>query len=81
VKLDLSGKVEETSEYKIENDLRSDHEWGNGGMIVLNTSSGDGPDSNGNIVLTAGTVIVHGPQSQPEVGIDVNGTFTVSAGF
>jgi hypothetical protein len=50
-------------------------------MIVLNTSSGDGLDSNGNIVMTAGTVIVHGPQSQPEVGIDVNGTFTISAGF
>ncbi|MGQ9619439.1 MAG: carbohydrate-binding domain-containing protein [Bacteroidales bacterium] len=53
----------------------------NGGFIVLNPSGGDGLDSNGNIVMTGGTVIVHGPQSRPEVGIDVNGSFNISGGF
>ena len=53
----------------------------NGGNIVVNTTSGDGIDSNGNVVMTGGTVIAHGPQSQPEVCIDVNGTFTISGGL
>lgn len=52
----------------------------NGGFIVANVSSGDGLDSNGSIVMTGGTVIVHGPQSSPEVAFDFNGTFTVSGG-
>jgi hypothetical protein len=52
-----------------------------GGTIVVNSSGGDGIDSNGNVVMTGGTVVVHGPQSQPEVGIDVNGTFNVSGGL
>jgi hypothetical protein len=53
----------------------------NGGYIVANVSSGDGLDSNGNIVMTGGTVIVHGPQSAPEVAFDFNGTFTISGGI
>jgi hypothetical protein len=53
----------------------------NGGNIVVNSSSGDGLDSNGNVTVTGGTVIVHGPQSQPEVGFDINGTFNISGGF
>jgi hypothetical protein len=52
-----------------------------GGNIFVNTSRGDGLDSNGSIEMTAGTVIVHGPQSQPEVGMDYNGTGNVSGGF
>lgn len=52
-----------------------------GGTIVLNPSTGDGMDSNGNVVMSGGTVIVHGPQSAPEVGFDVNGTFSISGGF
>ncbi len=52
-----------------------------GGYVVLNTSAGDGLDSNGNIQMTGGTVVVHGPQSSPEVGIDVNGTFNENGGF
>jgi hypothetical protein len=52
----------------------------NGGNICVNSSNGDGIDSNGNVVMTAGTVIAHGPASSPEVGIDVNGTFNVSGG-
>lgn len=53
----------------------------NGGYIVVNCSSGDGLDSNGNLTMTGGTVIVHGPKSQPEVGFDVNGTFNISGGL
>lgn len=52
----------------------------NGGLTVLNGSNGDPLDSNGSIVMTAGTVIVHGPASAPEVGIDYNGTFNISGG-
>lgn len=53
----------------------------NGGSVYVNVSNGDGLDSNGNIVITAGTTIVHGPQSQPEVGMDYNGTCNVSGGL
>lgn len=52
-----------------------------GGNVCVNSSKGDGLDSNGNIVMTAGTVIVHGPPSSPEVGTDFNGTFNISGGF
>jgi hypothetical protein len=53
----------------------------NGGYVVVNSSTGDGFDSNGNLTITAGTVIIHGPQSAPEVGFDVNGTFSMAGGF
>jgi hypothetical protein len=53
----------------------------NGGNVTVNTTNGDGIDSNGNVNITGGTIIVHGPQSQPEVGFDVNGTFSVTGGF
>ena len=53
----------------------------NGGYIVVNSSTGDGLDSNGNLTITGGTVIIHGPQSAPEVGFDVNGTFSMAGGF
>jgi len=53
----------------------------NGGHIVLNATTGDPLDSNGNITISGGTTIVHGPQSSPEVGMDVNGTCLISGGF
>lgn len=52
-----------------------------GGNIYLNVTSGDGLDSNGNISISGGTILVHGPQSSPEVGMDYNGTCTVTGGF
>jgi trimeric autotransporter adhesin len=52
-----------------------------GGYVYLNAPTGDGMDSNGNLTLIGGTIVVHGPPSQPEVGLDVNGTFLVSGGF
>jgi trimeric autotransporter adhesin len=51
------------------------------GYVVANASGGDGLDSNGNILITGGTIIVHGPQSAPEVGMDFNGTCNVNGGF
>ncbi len=53
----------------------------NGGNIVLTATTGDPLDSNGSIAMKAGTVVVHGPNSQPEVGIDYNGTFNISGGM
>ncbi|HNX44905.1 MAG TPA: carbohydrate-binding domain-containing protein [Bacteroidales bacterium] len=52
-----------------------------GGTVVANASTGDGLDSNGSIMITGGTTIVHGPQSAPEVGMDFNGTCNVNGGF
>ncbi len=53
----------------------------NDGHIVVNTTAGDGLDSNGNITINGGTTIVHGPLSAPEVGMDYNGTCIVTGGF
>jgi trimeric autotransporter adhesin len=52
-----------------------------GGYVYLNAPAGDGMDSNGNLTITGGTIVVHGPPAQPEVGLDVNGTFLVSGGL
>ncbi len=52
-----------------------------GGNIYVNITSGDGLDSNGNISISGGTILVHGPQSSPEVGMDYNGTCSVTGGF
>jgi hypothetical protein len=51
----------------------------NGGTIAV-TSTHDGLDSNGNITMTGGTVVVQGPASAPELAIDFNGTFLISGG-
>lgn len=53
----------------------------NGGKVYVNTTSGDGLDSNGNLSITGGTIVVNGPQSQPEVAFDINGEFNISGGF
>jgi len=52
-----------------------------GGLIVLNTTKGDGIDSNGNIMLNDGTLLIHGPESAPETGFDYNGTFNINGGL
>lgn len=51
-----------------------------GGSIYLNSTIGDPLDSNGSLIISGGTTVVHGPQGSPEVAVDVNGTFTVSGG-
>jgi len=52
-----------------------------GGNTVVNSTIGDAIDSNGNIIMTGGSVIDHGPTSSPEEGVDFNGTFTMTGGF
>lgn len=53
----------------------------NDGYIAVNTTGGDGLDGNGSMLFTGGTIIVHGPPSQPEVGMDYNGTCNMNGGF
>lgn len=52
-----------------------------GGYIFAVAQSGDGIDSNGRLTISGGTTIVDGPANQPNVGLDVNGTFAVNGGF
>lgn len=52
-----------------------------GGVIALSSTGGDAVDSNGNIIMTGGTVIVQGPASSPELALDYNGTFKISGGL
>ena len=51
------------------------------GTVVVNTTGGDGLDSNGSILISGGTTIVHGPPSAPEVAIDYNGSFNMNSGM
>jgi len=53
----------------------------NGGYIYVTSSQGDALDSNGDFYFNGGTVVAHGPQSNVEVGVDVNGVFKVTGGF
>jgi hypothetical protein len=57
------------------------HTYINGGTLILSATNGDPLDSNGNITMIGGTVIIHGPAKQPEVPIDYNGTFNLNGGF
>lgn len=50
-----------------------------GGYIVLN-ASGDGIDSNGNIVISGGTLLVSGPADNGNGAFDYGGEATVSGG-
>lgn len=50
-----------------------------GGYIVVN-ASGDGIDSNGNIVISGGTVLVSGPTDNGNGAFDYGGEATVSGG-
>ncbi|MFY7846211.1 carbohydrate-binding domain-containing protein [Chryseobacterium gambrini] len=55
------------------------HLYITGGINIV--AGSDAIDSNGNITITGGTTIVNGPTSQPEEGIDYNGTFLMNGGF
>ncbi len=50
-----------------------------GGYILVN-ASGDGIDSNGNIVISGGTVLVSGPTDNGNGAFDYDGEATVSGG-
>jgi hypothetical protein len=51
-----------------------------GGYFVID-SDGDGIDSNGDIEMTDGTVIISGPTSSSDSAIDYDGSFDISGGF
>lgn len=55
------------------------HLYITGGIVIV--AGSDAIDSNGNITITGGTTIVNGPTSQPEEGIDYNGTFLMNGGI
>lgn len=57
------------------------HTYINGGTLIFSAENGDPLDSNGNITMKGGTVVIHGPSRQPEVPIDYNGTFNLNGGF
>jgi trimeric autotransporter adhesin len=49
--------------------------------VVSSCTNGDALDCNGNFSIRGGTLILQGPQSQPEEAMDINGTIDVSGGF
>lgn len=51
----------------------------NGGTIYIE-ANGDGLDANGNIEMSAGTVIVNGPTASNNSAIDYDGAFSISGG-
>jgi len=52
-----------------------------GGTLYASCDKGDAIDSNGNVVMTGGTVIANGPASGIEEAADVNGSFNMNGGF
>lgn len=51
-----------------------------GGYLYVD-AGGDGIDSNGDITMTNGTVIVNGPTSDADGALDSNGTILVNGGY
>ena len=51
----------------------------NGGTLEV-WASGDGLDSNGSALITGGDITVHGPTTDGNGALDVNGTFEVTGG-
>lgn len=51
----------------------------NGGNVTINAKT-DGIDSNGNIKMTGGNVVVYGPEDNGNAGMDYDGKFTISGG-
>lgn len=52
----------------------------NGGWIVVQVTNGDGVDSNGDVTMTGGTLLVCDAAGSPEEPIDCNGTFEMDGG-
>lgn len=50
-----------------------------GGMVYVDCA-GDGIDSNGNIEISGGTLLVNGPASGESTSVDHDGSFTVTGG-
>ncbi|MGB4588833.1 MAG: carbohydrate-binding domain-containing protein [Clostridiaceae bacterium] len=51
----------------------------NGGYLFIN-ADGDGMDSNGDIIMSGGTVIVNGPENNGNGSLDYAGAFTLTGG-
>lgn len=51
-----------------------------GGGYILVNAAGDGIDSNGNVAITGGTVLVSGPTDNGNGAVDYDGEATVSGG-
>ena len=51
-----------------------------GGSLTVN-ADGDGFDINGSIVMTDGTVLVHGPTANMNGAVDSDRTFSISGGL
>lgn len=51
-----------------------------GGETYISTSQGDGVDSNGNMMMSGGSLIIEGMEGGPEVAIDYNGAFDLTGG-
>ncbi len=52
----------------------------NGGYLVID-ASGDGIDSNGDLTITGGTVLINGPVSSGDGSLDYGGSCTISGGI
>ncbi len=52
-----------------------------GGYIYAKAEDGDALDSNGDILISGGTSVIHGAESSVEVGLDVNGDCQITGGF
>jgi hypothetical protein len=50
-----------------------------GGEVTVN-AAGDGIDSNGSILISGGTVVVHGPTSSADAALDADGSIIVNGG-
>lgn len=50
-----------------------------GGEVTI-TADGDGIDSNGDVTMSGGTVVVNGPTGNGDGALDYNGTFTITGG-
>lgn len=50
------------------------------GTHFVNATNGDAIDSNGNILMTGGTVFANGPNSGVEEAVDFNGNFNMNGG-
>jgi len=51
-----------------------------GGYVAIN-ATGDGMDINGSVIMTGGTILIHGPTRQDNSAVDYDGSFTISDGL
>lgn len=51
-----------------------------GGTLVMDTTSGDGVDSNGSLTISGGTLVVWSANTADNQSLDADGTITISGG-